>query len=79
MSGEPHLKKWRIVTNCEKLAINLNSLRWHHEHGFKHAPIEGSKTAGTAYYPRSMCETIASSLYGDIIHAEVPCMPTVVF
>ena len=72
--GDPILKPWRIVTNSERLARNLSAFRCCHEKGFKHAPVEGSTTAKTAFYPTTMCEVIVQSLCPEIAHKSVPAM-----
>ena len=53
-AGDHILKPWRVITNSERLARNLSAFRRSHEKGFKHAPVEGSTTAKTAFYPQSM-------------------------
>ena len=67
----PHLKTWRIVTSCWKLAKNLDAHKCKHEKGFKHAPLEGSATPKSAFYPMPMARCISYSLY----EADIPAMP----
>ncbi|CAE7029195.1 GIP [Symbiodinium natans] len=76
--GTPHKKPWRVVTSCWKLADNLNTKRCQHPPGFQHSTIEGSKTAKTAKYTRSMATTIVHSLYPHLSSqvAAMPVMPS---
>ena len=76
-AGDPILKPWRVITNSERLARNLSAFRCSHEKGFKHAPVEGSTTAKTAFYPQSMCEVIVQSLCPEITQKSVPAMSCV--
>ena len=76
--GVPHLRRWRIVTSCWKLAENLNAKRRTHPPGFKHSSIEGSKTSRTALYPKPMAYTIIHSLYPRA-SAECAAMPVTPF
>ena len=38
-AGNPHLKRWRVVTTFPRLAASLARCRRKHEKGFKHAVI----------------------------------------
>ena len=76
--GIPHLQPWRIVTSKWEVAENLGARRCCHPKGFKHSKIEGSKTAGTARYPRAMAVTIIHSLYPSLA-ASIPAMPVMPF
>ena len=76
--GIPHLKPWRIVTSKWEVAENLGAKRCCHPKGFKHSKIEGSKTAGTARYPRPMAVTIIHSLYPSLAES-IPAMPVMPF
>ena len=58
--GVPHLKRWRIVISCWKLAESLSAKRCTHLHGFKHS-IEGSKTNRTALYPKPMAYSTSTA------------------
>ncbi len=60
--GVPMLKPWRVVTTHAALAKNLSQLTCKHNKEFKHAPVEGSYTAKTAFYPTLLCETVIHSL-----------------
>ena len=71
----PILKPWRIVTTCKDTAVAFSDKRCKHPPGFKHSVAEGSKTAGTAFYPPEMCHIILNSLYPDLICKNVPAMP----
>ena len=73
--GHPHLKTWRVVTSCWKLALNLDNKRCEHDSSFKHSPLEGSATKKSAFYTLQMAECISSSLYEHT----VPAMPVTSF
>ena len=73
--GNPILKPWRIVTTCKDTAVAFSDRRCKHPPGFKHSVAEGSKTAGTAFYPPEMCHILLNSLYPDLICQHVPAMP----
>jgi hypothetical protein len=75
--GDPILKPWRVVTNLERLAKNLSVFRCKHSKDFKHAPVEGSTTAKTAFYPPTMCEVIVQSLCPEITNKTIPMMTCV--
>ena len=69
--GVPHLKKWRIVTSCYRLAKGLDAHTCKHPSGFKHSRLEGNKTSKSAFYTPQMCDCISQCLYP----ADVPMMP----
>ena len=69
--GQPHLKRWRIVTSSNRLARNLDAHKCQQPSDFVHSRLEGSKTPKSAFYPLPMCECISNSLYPQ----EVPYMP----
>lgn len=52
--GEPHLKRWRIVTSSYKLARNLDAYKCEHPKGFHHSRLEGAKTQKSAFYTEKM-------------------------
>ena len=70
--GEPHLKRWRVVTSSYKLAKNLDAHKCEHPTDFHHSRLEGSKTPKSAFYTAKMCRCISNWLYVE----EVPLMPT---
>ena len=72
--GKPILKDWRVITSDSRLAVSLNQCRCQHPHDFTHGIISGNLTAQTSFYPQSMCETIAASLYPGIVAGHVPAM-----
>jgi len=76
-SGNPILKRWRVMTSCPRLANTFVHQRCQHEKGFKHTVIQGGLTAKTASYPPAMCEAIISSWYPNYTHAHVPAMSVV--
>ena len=69
--GVPHLKKWRVVTSCYRLAKGLDAHKCRHPPDFKHSRLEGSKTTKSAFYTPQMCECISQCLYP----ADVLLMP----
>ena len=69
--GVPHLKKWRVVTSCYRLAKGLDAHKCRHPPDFRHSRLEGSKTTKSAFYTPQMCECISQCLYP----ADVPLMP----
>ena len=76
-AGIPMRKRWRFVTNNERLAKDLAAHDCCHEASFVHAPVEGKYTAQTAYYPRPLCELIHNSLFKHKVLSTVPCFPCV--
>ena len=74
-NGGLHLKKWRLITSDNRTARIFNVLRCDHPKEFKHAPIEGSRTRCTGFYPRLMCEYVMNALYPDILAQHAPAMP----
>ena len=48
--GEPHLKRWRVVTSSYKLARSLDAYRCQHPKDFHHSRLEGAKTPKSAFY-----------------------------
>ena len=72
-NGEPHLKKWRVVTSSYLVARNLDVYKCTHGHDFKHSQLEGSKTPKSAFYPEPMCQCISNSLYPS----ETVAMPVI--
>ena len=69
--GVPHLKKWRVVTSCYRLAKGLDAHKCKHPSDFKHSRLEGRKTTKSAFYTPQMCECISQCLYP----ADVPMVP----
>ena len=59
----PLLKPWRIVTSSKRLATNLSAYRCRHACGFRHAPVEGSESRRSAFYPEPMARVIIASLF----------------
>ena len=56
-TGKLHLKQWRIMTNCDKMAKVLE-LRCQGNH--EHEPIVGADTPRSAFYPKPMVRKIAT-------------------
>eukprot|EP00435_Cladocopium_sp_Y103_P033668 s1073_g8.t1 len=73
-NGDPHLKRWRVVTSSYLVARNLDVYKCTHDHDFKHSQLEGSKTSKSAYYPEAMCQCISNSLYPEVTVA-MPVIP----
>ena len=73
--GNLHLKRWRLITTCNRTARVFSTLRCNHPSGFQHAPVSGSRTHKTGFYPREMCEYVMHAMYPDIISRHVPAMP----
>ena len=69
--GVRHLKKWRIVASCYRLAKGRDAHTCKHPSGFKHSRLEGNKTSKSAFYTPQMCDCISQCLYP----ADVPMMP----
>ena len=72
--GRPAKKPCRIATSNHRLAENLSMLKCEHE---SHAPLEGSFTRQSAFYPRPMCKLILESLFPFVVNGNVPLMPCV--
>ena len=72
--GVPAKKPWRIATSNHRLAKNLSMLKCDHA---SHAPLEGSFTRQSAFYPRPMCKLILESLFPFVVNRNVPLMPCV--
>ena len=73
--GDLHLKRWRLITTCSRTARIFSTLRCNHPADFQHAPISGSRTRLTGFYPKEMCEYVMHAMYPDIISRHVPAMP----
>ncbi len=58
--GSPIMKPWRILVSSEHVGKALEGHLCDRSHA--HARCEGSRTAGTAIYPRRLCELIHSGL-----------------
>ena len=54
------MKPWRILVSSEHVGKALEGHLCDRSHA--HARCEGSRTAGTAIYPRRLCELIHSGL-----------------
>ena len=70
--NNPLLKRWRVVTNSERLATTLSAKRCTCPTG-AHVEITGKRTKPTEIYPISMCHTIITALFGDA--ERVPALP----
>ena len=66
--GMADLKRWTIASTSATLRRRLN-LRCDGRRN--HAVIEGSKTAGAAYYPKPMCRRIVKAMLEHTSWAEV--------
>ena len=75
--GSPLLKRWRVITDCERLAKTLSAARCSHLSDFIHSEISGSTSPKTAAYPVAICEDIAAALYPGTVFGHVPAMPCV--
>ena len=69
------LKKWRLITSDNRTARMFNALKYNHPTEFKYAPIEGSRTRCTGFYPRLISKYVMNALYPDIIAQHAPAMP----
>lgn len=76
-NGHPFLKQWRIMTNNPRLVGNLGKHQCRHPREFRHTPVEGKYTAGTAFYPTDMCEVIISSFAPAEFARNIPAMACV--
>ena len=75
----PLLKPWRIVTSSKRLATNLSAYRCRHSHGYRHAPVEGSESRRSAFYPEPMARGIIASLFPfaqAFVAPALPCRPS---
>jgi len=70
--GEPILKQWRFVCSSQQQAVALGQIRCKHAKGFKHGVIAGGETKKTEIYPKPLCRTWLSSLFG--YHETCPAM-----
>ena len=61
-----------------EVSPKLDAKRCQRGPGFQHSRVEGSKTSKTAFYPKAMAYTIASSLCSKV-SAECPAMPVTTF
>jgi len=71
--GEPILKQWRFICSSSKQATDLGKIRCKHPKGFKHGVIAGGETKKTELYPKALCRTWMSSLFG--YHLACPSIP----
>ena len=69
--GQPIRKMWRVVTNCETLALTLAQFTCGHPPG-THARIEGSTSRESALYSDELSSVIASSWYGPSLDESQP-------
>ena len=72
------VKPWRIVTSSKRLATNLSAYRCRHARGFRHAPVEGSESRKSAFYPEPMARVIIASLFPfaqTFVAPALPCRP----
>ena len=67
--GQPIKKMWRVVTNCETLAVTLAQFTCGHPPG-THASIEGSTSRESALYSDE--RVIANSWYGPSLDESEP-------
>ena len=77
----PLLKPWRTVTSSKRLATNLSAYRCRHAPGFRHAPVEGSESRRSAFYPEPMARVIIASLFlfsQAFVAPALPCRPLMV-
>ena len=72
--GQPAKKPWRFLTSSMRLAKNLASLKCSHS---KHAPLQGTWTRLSAFYPEPLCNIMIQSLFPHIINQHVCSMPCV--
>ena len=69
--GQPIKKMWRVVTNCETLALTLAQFTCRHPPGTR-ARIEGSTSRESALYSDELSRVIASSWYGPSLDESDP-------
>ena len=73
------LKPWRIVTSSKRLAVNLSAYLCQHAREFRHAPVEGSESRKSAFYPEPMARVIIASLFPfaqTFVAPALPCRPS---
>ena len=74
-AGLPLPEPWRTVTSSKRLAANLSAYRCRHERGFRHAPVKGSESRRSAFYPESMARTIEAPLFPYVQAFTAPALP----
>ena len=77
--SQPLLKPSRIVTSSKRLAANLSAYRCQHARGLRHAPVEGSESWKSAFYPEPMARVIIASLFPfaqTFVAPALPCRPS---
>ena len=72
--GQPHLRRWRVVTSSFHLARNLDAYKCQHPSGFVHSRLEGSKTPKSAFHRLPVCQCISNSLYPQVVPS-IPVTP----
>ena len=75
----PLLKPWRTVTSSKRLATNLSAYRCCHGRGYRHAPVEGSESRRSVFYPEPMARVIIGSLFPfaqAFVAPALPCCPS---
>ena len=72
--GQSILKPWKVVSDVPALCANLSTHRCQHPSDYKHAQVEGSLTAKTAFYNDPLCECMLASIYPQTTHAHVPAL-----
>eukprot|EP00435_Cladocopium_sp_Y103_P043609 s1043_g12.t1 len=76
LEGNLHLKRWNLITTCNRTARIFSTVRCNHPSSFQHAPVSGSRAHNTGFYPKEMCEYVMHTMYPGIISRHVPALPT---
>ena len=67
------------MTSSKRLATNLSAYRCRQARGFRHAPVEGSESRKSAFYPELMARVIIASLFPfaqTFVAPALPCRPS---